>query len=560
MANHSPPDSVVRARLRLRRGASWAGGGFVAAGCFLAAPAAAQSTASQDAAPASQEGSPDAGVAPPPPDTGYLPGERRALGVGLSPQAAEVPALPGGLTTAPGGPAPADDWRFNFRGFMSTALRVSTGSRANPTADQSSLTLHTLPRVVDSYGMFSGTNSPQGSWVDMTFDYGNKTVTAHVKLTTWKPSDGLDWTAVGSQNFVDEAYLSYEAVQTAKLRVHWTAGAFRNIYGGLGQYSVGQYNAQIIGMPFGVGETLTAQYDITDKLTLHLEDGLMGRTGKVPAGVVPTREDNAANPEIPSSWVHHLHAGLASRGEIPVIVALHYISNWAQDERDQLPANGATMYWINGGRRPDPRMNIYGADVRIMDTWFGNFAAAVSYVDAKYAELLTGVNFFGSYTGEQMTKRFFGPIGGGTAKMGVGGVEYSVGWGRLLRHGAFTGDAPELTTSVFADGAFINSEDPDANGKVLVKFGSEVTYRFFSWLAASFRADYVAPNSKDQRESFEVISPKLIFKSDWLSHEQVTLAYTRWFYGADTHAEFPDDLTRNQLDNQMFALTFGMWF
>jgi hypothetical protein len=506
-----------------------------------------------------QEPAPEA-APPPPPDTGYLPGERRALGLGLSPHAPEVPALPGGLTTASGGPAPADEWRFNFRGFMSTALRVSTGARESPTANQSGLTLHTLPRVVDAYGAFSGTNSPQGSWVDMTFDYGNKDVTAHVKLTTWKPSDGLDWTAVGSQNIVDEAYLSYEVIPSGKLRVHWTAGAFRNIYGGLGQYSVGQYNAHIIGMPFGVGETLTAMYDINDKFTVHLEDGIMGRTGKVPAGVVPTRENNAANPELPSSWVHHLHAGLAVRGEIPIIVAVHYISNWAQDERDQLQSNNATMYWFNGQRRPDPKLDIYGIDLRIMDTWLGNFAIAMSYADAHSAELLTGVNFFGSYTGEQMTKKFFGPIGGGTGTMGVAGFEYSLGWGRLLRHGAFGGDAPELTTSLFADAAWINGQDPDANGKRLYKFGGEVTYRFFPWLAASFRADHVAPNSKDVQESFDVVSPKLIFKSDWLSHEQVTLGYTRWLYGAHTHAEFPDDLTRNQLDNQMFALTFGMWF
>ena len=30
--------------------------------------------------------------------------------------------------------------------------------------------------------------------------------------------------------------------------------------------------------------------------------------------------------------------------------------------------------------------------------------------------------------------------------------------------------------------------------------------------------------------------------------------------GAHTHAEFPDDFTRHQLDNEMYALTFGMWF
>jgi len=70
----------------------------------------------------------------------------------------------------------------------------------------------------------------------------------------------------------------------------------------------------------------------------------------------------------------------------------------------------------------------------------------------------------------------------------------------------------------------------------------------------------VTPNSKDTEESFSVISPKIIFKSDWLSHESVTLAYTRWFYGAHTHAEFPYDFTRGQLDTEMYALTFGMWW
>ena len=71
---------------------------------------------------------------------------------------------------------------------------------------------------------------------------------------------------------------------------------------------------------------------------------------------------------------------------------------------------------------------------------------------------------------------------------------------------------------------------------------------------------HVAPNSKDLQESFDVISPKIILKSDWLSHEQVTLSYTRWLYGNHTHAEFPDDLVRSQLDNEMYALTCGMWF
>ena len=57
-----------------------------------------------------------------------------------------------------------------------------------------------------------------------------------------------------------------------------------------------------------------------------------------------------------------------------------------------------------------------------------------------------------------------------------------------------------------------------------------------------------------------MISPKLVFRSSWNSHEQVSLSYTRWLYGAHTHGEAPNDWTHLQLDNQMFALTFGMWW
>jgi hypothetical protein len=494
-----------------------------------------------------------------PPESGYIPGDRRAVSVGLSPYAPQTPALPGGLTTPFAAPGPADEWTFNFRGYLSAALRVGEGARANPAPGQSAVTFHTLPRIVDSYGTFSGTNSPQGSWVDLTFEYGNSFVTSHVKITSWRPSDGTDWTAVGSQNFVDEAYLAWNLVSAKKFRLKWTTGAFRNTYGGLGQYSVGQYNAQIIGMPFGVGETLTAQYDIDDTYTVHFEDGLMGRLAKTPAGVVPLPENGGANPALPSSWVHHVHAGLARRGDVPLVLGIHYLTNWAQDERDQQDDPRTT--WINEAQRPDPRMDVYGIDLRMLDNYLGNFAIAASYADAKYAALLTGMNYFGSYSGEQMTKRFFGPQGGGTAKMFVAGFEYVLSWGRLLRHPAdFDGQGPDLTTSIFADADSISSKDPDADGRRMVKFGAEVTYRFFSWLALTGRADHVVPNSKDSQETFNVISPKLIFKSDWLSHEQVTLGYTRWFYGAHTHAEFPDDFVRSQLDTQMYSLTCAMWF
>ena len=156
-------------------------------------------------------------------------------------------------------------------------------ARLDPTPQQYAETLHTYPRIVDAYGMFNGTNVPQGSWVDLTFEYGNNHVTSHVKISTWKPSDGSDWTPLGSQNFFQEAYLTFK-IPVDRVNLKWNVGAFQNTYGGLGQYDVGHYNAPIIGSPYGTGETLTGQYDLSARYTLFLEDGFMGRLGKTPVG------------------------------------------------------------------------------------------------------------------------------------------------------------------------------------------------------------------------------------------------------------------------------------
>jgi hypothetical protein len=490
---------------------------------------------------------------------GYLPGYRLGLGLGLSPYAPLTPALPGGFTVPFSAPTMGDDWVFNFWGYMSAALRVGQGTRLDPTSQQFATTYHTYPRIVDSYGMFQGTNVPQGSWVDLTFEYGNNRVVSHVKISTWKPAVGSDWTPLGSQNFFQEAYLTFK-IPVGEVNLRWNVGAFQNTYGGLGQYDVGRYNAAIIGNPYGLGETLTGQYDLDARYTLFLEDGFMGRLGKAPVGAPPIVSiDGAFNSSIPSSWIHHAHAGIARHGTVPFVLGVHYISNFAMDERDQ--QDDPRTPFVDEGSRPDPWMNIFGADLRMIDNYLGNFAVAASYANAHDATLLTGMNYFGAYNGEQLTKRFLGPVGGGTGQMLVLGAEYNVAWGRLLRYPVeLSPNGPELFSSFFADFVKVTSKDPEFNGQRMLKFGTELTYRWLSWLSFSGRVDRVVPNSKDAKESFTVVSPKIIFKSDWLSHEQVTLSYTHWWYGPDTHSEFPNDFTRGQLDSTMYALTFGLWW
>jgi len=515
-------------------------------------------SAPPDASAASAEPSASPPAAPP---RGYIPGSRRSIGLGLSPHAPDGPSLPGGATVPFSAPEDeSSEFNFKFSGYMSAAFRLSAGHRDDATPGQFTSSLVAPPRTPDIYGAMQGTNAPQGSWVELRFDYGNANVKSVVKLSTWKPAAGETYLENGSQNWLNEAFLVFNWQPVSDLSVYWTVGAFRNIYGPLGQYGAGQYNAAIIGMPFGVGETLSAKYKVSSSLSLIAEHGLMGRFSKVPIGGGPTVDNQDADPSIPSGFVHHAHLGLAIEGEVPFVLGLHYLSNFAQDERDQIP--DPKTPFIDTGHRADPHMTVLGADFRMLNNHLGNFALAISYADASFAQLLTGMSYYGSDTGAILTQRLLGEQGGGTGKLLISGFEYNFSLAKYLWHPeAYWGEGADLVTSVFANvAATLQSDDPNFDGRKLYKVGAEVTYRFASWMAITGRYDHVAPNSSDIKESFDVISPKLVFRSNWNSHEQVNLSYTRWFYGAHTHGESPIDWTHDQLDNQMFALTFGMWW
>jgi hypothetical protein len=534
--------------------------------CASVALMARPALADEPAPPAAAPGAPVTAVQLPPdenPTAGYIPGYRRAIGLGLAPSAPVGPALPGMLTVPFSAPDEESDWQFNFKGYMSASFRVTENTReATIGGLQDSTTLHAPPRIPDAYGMFGGTNTTPGSWVELNFEYGNTIVTSHVKLTTWKPSSATGFTESNSQNFVNEAYLTFKVPPLGALNLNWTVGAFRNAYGGLGQYGVGQYNAAIIGEPFGVGETLTASYDLNETYSLQFEHGIMGRLAKTPVGAQPTNEYSGSSSALPSSWVNHAHIGLAIKGSVPLVMGLHYLNNFSADERDQ--KDDPQTYWIDESHRPDAHLQVLGASVRMIDNHYGNFGVAASYANAKDAELLTGMVFFGSFTGDQATQRYFGPRGGGTGKMFVAGGEYNLSWGKLIRYPEeFWGEGADLITSVFATGASVTSVDPDFDNIKMYKFGTEVTYRMLPWLGISGRYDHVSPDSRDTHQNFEVFSPKILLKTDWNSHELVTLSYTRWLYGSDTHAQFPNDFTRtgqDRLDSQMFAIHFGMWW
>jgi hypothetical protein len=494
---------------------------------------------------------------------GYIPGYRGYVGVGATPFIPRVGSLPGGMTPAFGAPTPPDDWSFNFTGFMSASLRASINTRANPRDGQSTTVLHAAPQTVDVYGSFNDTGATPGNWVGLQFQYGNRYVTANVSFDTYNPTRATNYTTIGSQYFINDTFLSIRVPPLDRLRMAWNVGFFSQPYGNLGQYGGGLYNAPLVGNVSGAGETLTAEYALNDTLTLIVEDGISGnpKSGKVPHGVVNNASTSFSDFNVSPSFVHQAHVGLRKRGETTIQVMGHFMTNWTQS--DQLePAiydNVDTRQWDE--RDPqDGHFHVAGVDLRAISPTYGYLGLGAVYITAEDAYRLRGISTY-AQDGVRLTEDWFGASTGGTGSLAAAGVNYKFSLGSILRAPApFWGDGPDLVFEVAAQVARTSSRDADFDGRLRNKFGADVLYTFLPWIGVGLRADRIAPNSKEPEETFYALAPRLQFRSNWQSHETITLKYSKWFYGDKTHADGWDARPREQLDDQMIGLGFGMWW
>ena len=65
------------------------------------------------------------------------------------------------------------------------------------------------------------------------------------------------------------------------------------------------------------------------------------------------------------------------------------------------------------------------------------------------------------------------------------------------------------------------------------------------------------------RYGFAVISPRLIFHSDWAATDQVVLQYSRWLNGSLTTIRTgspPDEDVTQVPDEHMISLSASMWW
>lgn len=513
--------------------------------------------------------------------------------VASGPSSAEAPTITG--TPSPTAVASAlnpDEWRFGFHGYFRAPLRIGVGHRPscapgmsnaapNPNmpdysqtcaAPGQSRTVAHSPYVPDDqYLSWTYDRQWEQAWTEMFFSYGNDHVVGTVGV------QGYDFTDVAllgnqpdpAQFGIGQAWVTVTPdLPVDGLRMNWKVGAFWEKFGQAGRYDAGPYDTTMFGRTHVLGESLGFDYDIGD-LTLHVRHGFGAHLEMVPAGVPvdgalsaqPTIT-NAANignnPMTPASLggapgytlLDHFHAGISYRKWLDLNA--HYLVAWEQDDREEstlTPPMNANA---------DGSIAVYGAEARLTGDALGELYVAYSHVRGRNVvavgpaiEVLHSLGGGGHNTANGLYENFLygGGLNGGADNLNLDTFEamYRFSFGSLWRklenpHAAFAGDGPDVKLALFTmytvvSGADATNVNPfngrPVNGTKKVKYGVDLVASVLPWLGAGVRADYVQPDSNDAHESFGVVSPKLIVRTKFVTHEEITVQYSRYFDGAD---------------------------
>jgi len=220
-------------------------------------------------------------------------------GLGLNPN---TPQLTGGtnLTTKEAKAltptttsASADEWKFDFHGYMRAPLRVSVGP-ATPTyqplnavvmgcqADpmctnsiSSQYQLHGFPRVPGAnYVTWEYTNTVPGPWAQLNFSYGNSRAMMTIIVDSYSQTSS-GYRNLQAQQGIDQAFLTLNFPEAFGDRggIVLNAGSFQNRYGTAGKYDGGMYETYLFGRTHVAGLTATANVDATPEIGITAEVG-----------------------------------------------------------------------------------------------------------------------------------------------------------------------------------------------------------------------------------------------------------------------------------------------
>jgi hypothetical protein len=530
-----------------------------------AVAAAQQAPAPNPAPPPAVMPEPSPGSTPTPPtESSPLPPPVAGTAVDLT------TANPTGAPAPTAQPTPGDDWHFFTHGYFRAPLRVGVGRRpacgtgqmAGTVIDgvpcagpgQSTTNLHSPFLPDDQYLDWRYTRQWEQDWTEVFINYGNSHVVGTVGFQAYNFSDA-GFNDTNAQLGIAQGYVTVTPdIGVSNVRLKWRVGSFWEKYGQAGDYDAGAYDTYMFGRTHQIGESLGAEIDAGD-FTLKLTHGIGAKLEQVAAGNAPT----AGMPGF--TLLDHFHAGVAYKKLIDA--NLHYLVSWAQDAR----ATPTT---------PDGKIWVVGGEVRLTGGIVGELYAAYSRVGATDAgavgpaiEVIHSLGGGGHQTGNGLIDNYLGtcancaPGDVGTGSIDTVELAYNYSFGLLYRklrnrRASFWGDGMDLTLGLFGMYTAVSSKDTTADGVKKLKYGGDLVFRALSWLGFGARADVVQPTSKDADQSFWVVSPKIIFKTAFITHEEITAQYSHYSYKSDVTSQPPNNATPP--DEDVFGVKATMWW
>lgn len=483
-----------------------------------------------------------------------------AAQMGLEPGAPRAGSLPGGVT--PGVQSQSkDDWRFDFHGFFTMPLWVGLGERPNPQPGQSSTTWHAPPVVPGERGSFGYTNVMPSPWTQLNFSYGTSVVRGTVIIAAKTASSASGFFNPPNQVGIKDAFLTLDLPGSENSKYVVNAGVFGNRYGTMGEFDEGQYATPIMARVDGAGATGSGRWALSRDIQLLAEASVMGSIDKPVLGTIPEGWNGFADPNVGSTFAIHGHLGASFKETVHV--AGHAFHTFAKDDQASVQ------------QQPDAELNVVGADVRLTMGPWGHLYAGLSHANASSVQSLGGVvRYLDTLNGPDLMRNYLGNNSNGTGKLTTIGAQYDFSLASaLLAPEKFSGNAPDLRASLFFMTTMTETTDsgiapPDNRYGICSsscsKFGGELAYKPLSFFSVATRGDHVIQNADDSNESFSILSPRLIFSSDWNSQDQIVLQYSRYFNGSRVAVRNPGydprDLTYTAADENTFSVHATMWW
>ncbi|HEX6271547.1 MAG TPA: hypothetical protein VFZ53_00835, partial [Polyangiaceae bacterium] len=461
-----------------------------------------------------------------------------------------------------------DQWAMTLKGSIRVPIRVGFGRRND---GRDGVEPHALPRVV---GLGSGDwnylgLAPNAS-ASLALIIGNPLVTANIIYSTSHLTDP-GYPVVNDMG-IDQAYLALKFPDAFGSAGGFTvmAGIFSERFGMSGPYgkSSGYYSTYLFGRTHSAGESLTANFDLSEKVEIVLEHGIGAKTEVVPfivknypdpSWVVYESDDFQGQGPQPygSNFVNHAHVGMIYDDKLKF--SAHYLKSWSPND-NALAADA-----------PESYLQVVGGDVHL-DGEIGNAYLGYSHVDAdELYPLADGVQLLHSGTGRSFKLNYFGEkerITGDTARNDSGTVD-TVLTQFHLRIADFLNDpfnGRDLNLGVY--GMFNHVESMKTSNHPLdrdikddkLKFGADLDFQTLKFMSIGARFDRVIPRLADQDDAWSAVSPRLSFYTQRKTREQVILQYTHYFLGPETVPGSPYTDGYYTPDADMLVLTARMSF